>query len=138
VGRRSSSPVPGRVLAAGTGAVLVVLLSGCSSASQPDVTRVVTAFEDPAGDPRARCDLLAPATRTTFEADASASCNAAIGHVPLAGGGVRSVEIWGGGAQVRLSGDTLFLTQTGTGWRVTAAGCRSHGEAPYDCAVKGP
>ena len=61
-----------------------------------------------------------------------------LADVPLRGGTVGSVEIWGGDAQVRLGADTLFLTRTDTGWKVTAAGCESRGEAPYDCEVDGP
>ena len=66
------------------------------------------------------------------------ACAEAIEQVTLEGGEVESVEIWGGNAQVRLTGDTLFLTQTRSGWRVIAAACRSRGEAPYDCEVDGP
>jgi hypothetical protein len=127
----------GRWFLAGVGA-LAVLLTGCASASEPDVSGIATAFEDPSGDPQARCDLLAPVTLATFESDASAPCADAIADVPLPGGDVRSVEIWGGDAQVRLGSDTLFLTQTDAGWRVTAAGCESRGGAPYDCQVEGP
>jgi hypothetical protein len=127
----------GRLLLAGAGA-LAVLLTGCASASEPDVSKVATAFDDPSGDPQARCDLLAPATRATFESDSSATCADAIGDVPLQGGTVSSVQIWGGDAQVRLGGDTLFLTETDGGWKVTAAGCESRGQAPYDCQVDGP
>jgi hypothetical protein len=126
----------GRALLAGAAAL--ALLTGCSSAAEPDVSGVATAFENPAGDPQTRCDLLAPATLATFEADASAPCADAIADVALSGGDVSSVEVWGGDAQVRLGGDTLFLTETDAGWRVTAAGCESRGEAPYDCEVEGP
>jgi hypothetical protein len=116
----------------------VLLTSGCASASRPDVQRVAAAFEDPAGDPQGRCDLLAPTTLETLEADASAPCADAIGAIPLTGGAVRAVEVWGDGAQVRLAGDTVFLVETGTGWKVTAAGCEPRGSAPYDCEVEGP
>ncbi len=115
-----------------------VVLTGCSSMQQPEVERVAATFEDPGADPRTRCDLLAPATLAAFEEDESAACAEAIDQAPLEGGEVESVEIWGGDAQVKLSGDTLFLTETRAGWRVTAAACRSRGEAPYDCEVEGP
>jgi hypothetical protein len=118
--------------------VAAVLLTGCSSMQRPEVERVAITFEDPGADPEARCDLLAPATLVAFEQDESASCTEAIEQVPLEGGDVELVEIWGGDAQVRLSGDTLFLTETRAGWRVTAAACRPRGEAPYDCEVEGP
>jgi hypothetical protein len=115
-----------------------LLLTGCSSMQQPEVEEVAATFEDPGADPEARCDLLAPATLAAFENDESAECAESIEQVPLEGGEVESVEIWGGNAQVRLAGDTLFLTETRAGWRVTAAACRSRGEAPYDCEVDGP
>ena len=121
--------------------VLVVAalpLTGCASMQQPEGEQVATRFEDAGADPGARCDLLAPATLATLEQDESASCAEAIEAVPLGGGPVESVEIWGGDAQVRLSDDTLFLTETRAGWRVTAAGCRSRGEAPYECELEGP
>jgi hypothetical protein len=127
----------GRWLLAGAGA-LAVLLTGCSSASEHDVSGVATAFEDQSADSQQRCDLLAPATLATFESDESAPCADAIADVPLPGGKVTSVEVWGGDAQVRLGSDTLFLTETDAGWRVTAAGCESRGEEPYHCEVDGP
>jgi hypothetical protein len=113
-----------------------VLLSGCSSAQRADVEAVATTFADPAGDPQTRCGLLAPTTLESFEESESAPCTEAIGQLPLEAGEVRSVEVWGGDAQVKLTGDTLFLTETHSGWRVTAAACRPEHEAPYDCEVE--
>jgi len=123
-------------LAAVTGATLLV--TGCSSLEQPEAERVATTFEDQAESPEARCDLLAPATLATLEQDQHAPCVEAIGTLPLEGGEVRSVGIWGSDAQVRLTGDTLFLTQTDSGWRVVAAACMPREDAPYDCEVDAP
>jgi hypothetical protein len=127
---------PGQVIRGGAVLVLAAVLTGCSSTQEPEVQRVATAFENAGGDPEARCDLLAPTTLAALEEDQSSSCTEAIGQLPLAGGEVRSVEVWGGDAQVRLAGDTLFLTETKAGWRITAAACRPQGEAPYDCEVE--
>jgi hypothetical protein len=113
----------------------VLLLSGCSSAQRADVEQVATTFTDPSSDPEARCDLLAPATLDSFEQSTSAPCTEAIEQLPLDAGEVRSVEVWGADAQVKLGGDTLFLTETHSGWRITAAACRPQGDAPYDCEV---
>jgi hypothetical protein len=99
---------------------------------------VATTFANPSGSPEARCDLLAPATLDSFEKSESAPCAQAIEQVPLDAGEVRKVEIWGGDAQVTLTGDTLFLTETDSGWRVAAAACRARAEAPYDCELEGP
>ena len=115
-----------------------LLLTGCSSAQQPEVEKAAATFDDPSGDASARCDLLAPATLAAFEKDQKASCADAVGQLSLHGGAVTSVQVWGGGAQVRMAGDTVFLTETTKGWRVTAAGCTSQGDAPYDCEVEGP
>ena len=122
------------LLLVGAGAVL---LAGCSSASRPEVEEVATTFEDPSADPRVRCDLLAPTTRVALEEEASAPCEEAIEELQLPGGEVTGVEIWGGDAQVRLDGDTVFLTETSAGWRVSAAACTERPERPYDCEVEG-
>jgi hypothetical protein len=114
----------------------VLLLGGCSSAQRADVEQVATTFADPSGDPEARCDLLLQATLESLEKSESAPCTEAIGQLPLDAGEVRSVQVWGRDAQVMLSGDTLFLTETHSGWRVTAAACRPQGDAPYDCEVE--
>ena len=115
-----------------------LLLTGCSSAHQPEVERVASTFEDPSGDPEERCDLLAPGTLVAFEHGESAPCTEAVQDLPVEGGSVESVEIWGGNAQVKLAGDTVFLTETSAGWRVTSAACRSKAGAPYECEVDGP
>ncbi|MBN1091708.1 hypothetical protein JKP75_03450 [Blastococcus sp. TML/M2B] len=121
-----------------SGVVAVLALASGCAAGADDARAVATAFEDPAGDPAQRCGLLAPASRAALESDGSASCAALIGELPLPGGDVTSVEVWGGEAQVRIGGDVVFLTETGAGWRVTAAACERRGEAPYDCEVEGP
>jgi hypothetical protein len=39
---------------------------------------------------------------------------------------------------VKLAGDTLFLDQTSTGWKISAAGCRlTSPDEPYDCELEG-
>ena len=117
-------------------ALAVLLVSGCSSTQQPEVQRVATAFEDAGGDPGARCDLLTPKALAALQKSESQSCADAIGQLPLDGGKVESVQVWGGDAQVKLSGDTVFLTETHTGWKVSAAACQPNADAPYDCEVQ--
>ena len=121
-------------LLASLGAVL--LATGCASAQRPEVERVATTFEDASGDAQERCDLLMPKTLEQLEEQVGKPCTEGIGDVPVEGGRVESVEVWGGDAQVRLSGDTVFLTETPTGWRVAAAGCTPQAEGPYDCEVE--
>jgi hypothetical protein len=112
------------------------VLAGCASAQAPDVEELATAFEDPSGDPQARCDLLIPTALAAFEESEGAPCAEAIEDLPLEGGSVESTEIWGGDAQVKIGGDTVFLSETKAGWRVTAAACTPQGEKPYDCEVE--
>lgn len=64
------------------------------------------------------------------------SCPVQLASLPDPGT-VRSVEIWGDAAQVRFTGDTVFLLRFPDGWRIGAAGCTSRGDAPYDCEVRG-
>jgi len=131
-----ATPTTGVLAAAGL--VATALLTGCAELEEDEVAGVARAFEDPAAAPANRCALLAPSTLETLEFDESVPCADAIGQVPLPGGAVESVEVWGGDAQVRLGGDTVFLTETPSGWKVTAAACEPRGELPYDCQVEGP
>jgi hypothetical protein len=131
VSRRTALPLLGVA-----GVSLLGLLTGCSSASQPEVEKVAATFENPSANPQARCDLLAPTTLESVEQ--SSPCTDALPHLPFQGGDVRQVQVWGGGAQAKIGSDTVFLTRTDKGWKVTAALCQPRGEAPYDCQVEGP
>lgn len=131
------------MIRAGSGAALGVagvLLCACANPSSLDAARSATAFASEAGarDAAAACALLTPTTRAALEHVDDLPCLAALPRHPVGSGTVRSVEVWGTWAQVRLDDDTLFLTRTADGWRVAAAGCEPHGDAPYDCRVVGP
>ena len=130
------SSVPRRSGALIATAALALLASGCASVEQPEVERVATSFEDSSGDPQGRCDLLMPDTAEQLEEQLGKSCSEGIGDVPLQGGDVVEVQVWGGDALVRLAGDTLFLSKAPTGWRVAAAVCTPQAEGPYDCEVE--
>jgi hypothetical protein len=123
----------GALLAAGA---LALLASGCASAERPEVERVATTFEDSSGDPQGRCDLLMPDTAKQLEDQLGKPCAEGIGDVPLQGGDVVEVQVWGGDALVRLGGDTLFLSEAPAGWRVAAAACTPQAGGPYDCEVE--
>jgi hypothetical protein len=118
------------------GGGLALLAAGCASAEQPQVERVASVFEDPSADASARCDLLLPTAREQLEQDEQSSCVDAINSLPLDGGEVAGVDVWGGDARVRLGRDTVFLSKTPTGWRVAAAACTPRPERPYDCQVE--
>lgn len=115
-------------------AVAAMAAGGCAGLQQPEVEQVAAAFTQ--SGPMDRCALLAPATVAAFEHDESAPCADALGVLDLPGGQVVSSAVWGDNAQVRLTGDTLFLTRTDAGWKVAAAGCIPQGEAPYLCRLE--
>ncbi|MFC7711297.1 hypothetical protein [Micromonospora lupini] len=132
-----------RVAVAPVGTVLAVLaLTGCGA---------VTDRADAAGDVAVRmlsavaekdgagaCALLAPDSAAEIEQSADQPCAEAILEEDLpAPGTVSASDVYGQWAQVRVGGDTVFLAVFPGGWRVVAAGCRSRGERPYDCAIQG-
>ena len=90
------------------------------------------------GDGSAACVLLAPATVDEVESTGGTSCPDAIllQDLPDADQAQES-QAFGRGAQVVLDGDVVFLSIFGDHWLITAAGCTSRGERPYDCTVKG-
>jgi hypothetical protein len=110
-------------------------LAGCAAAEEPEVERVATTFEDSSRDAAQRCALLVPRALERLEEQTQAPCEQAIADLPLEGGPVEAVEVWGGDAQVRLGGDTVFLSRTSSGWRIAAALCAPQPEGPYDCEV---
>ncbi|WP_222264203.1 hypothetical protein [Modestobacter marinus] len=120
-----------------TGLVVALLGAGCASSELPGVERVATLFADPDGDPAERCDLLAPATEAALTTDEGVPCPEALPGLPIGAGAVRSVAVWDREAQVQLTDDTLFLTRTDRGWRVTAAACTARPDRPYVCALEG-
>ena len=94
-------------------AVAAMAVGGCAGLQQPEVEQVAATFTQ--SGPVDRCALLAPATVAALEHDESAPCADALGALDLPGGQVMSSAVWGDDAQVRLTGDTLFLTRTGHG-----------------------
>jgi hypothetical protein len=119
---------------------LVALTAGavaCSSGAQPAVEAVAGRFAGAVArhDGAAACALLTDDARHNTETFGR-SCAAQLAGLPDPGG-VQQVEVWGDAAQVRLAGDTVFLLRFPDGWRVSAAGCTSQEEAPYQCEVQG-
>jgi hypothetical protein len=114
-------------------------LVGCSGSSTAAAPRAAAeAFERAltAGDGTAACRLLAPDTRSAVVQNADGPCPHGLGEERLPPADhVLSTEVWGRAAQVRLDGDTVFLSRFPGGWKVLAAGCTSRPEAPYDCKL---
>ncbi|MFJ6938660.1 hypothetical protein [Streptomyces sp. NPDC101132] len=123
-------------------AAAAVLLAGCGApASRQNAAREAgAAFERAlaAGDHAAACALLAPVTRTRLEEQEERPCAAALGDQDLPrGGAVHGTEVYGRQALLRLTADTLFLSQFRGGWKVVAAGCEPRPDLPYRCTVEG-
>lgn len=123
---------------------VTLLLAGCAgrgSAEDAAVGDAATAFFAAAGSaPAGACDLLAPATRDSIQADGE-DCADALAEV-AADGDVDSaeprVDVYGRDAMVRWGAQTLFLARFDDGWLVTAAGCEPRGkDLPHDCTIEG-
>jgi hypothetical protein len=91
-----------------------------------------------AGDGAAACALLAPETATEVSDTADEPCPDAVvtQDIPEAEA-VRDSQAFGRSAQVVMDGDVLFLAIFDGQWKITAAGCQSRADQPYDCQVRG-
>jgi hypothetical protein len=122
--------------------VTALLLAGCASIGDRAATadaRTMQFFRAlNAGDGAAACALLAPDTAAELESSGGQPCARAILDEDLpAPGAVTATAVYGQHAQVRLTGDTVFLAAFPGGWRVVAAGCTPRAGRPYDCHVSG-
>ena len=126
----------GRITAA---AAITSLVAACAPADAPAARDAGASFQQAVvrGDAAAACALLAQEARGNLESASAESCAQALPALDLPAGGVRSVEVWGGTAQVRLESGVLFLARFRTGWQVTGAGCQPRPDLPYDCSVQG-
>ncbi|AVT35384.1 hypothetical protein [Plantactinospora sp. BB1] len=129
-------------VAVGSAALTVLTVAGCGSvtdrgdAAAAVAVRTLTAVT--AEDGTAACALLAPDTAAELEQSADKPCAEAILAEDLPEPGVVvASDVYGQRAQVRLSGDTVFLAVLPGGWRVVAAGCTARGDEPYDCVLQG-
>ena len=123
-------------------ASVVLVIAGCSG-SNPEAdaaAQVAVEFHRTvsSGTPSAGCDFLAPGVVEKLENGSAGTCGAKLSALNLTPA-TRATEAkaFGSSAQVFLDGDIVFLTKTGGHWKITAAGCTSRGERPYDCDVEG-
>jgi hypothetical protein len=90
------------------------------------------------GELESACSMLAPATVEKLEGKEPGSCARQLERLGLdEAARVLDARSFGNSAQVILEGDTVFLTRSGSGWKITAAGCTPRGERPYDCELEG-
>ena len=130
---------PGRTLQAA--ACLLVL--GAVSSCAVDVTSAVSAAQDfhravGASDWSTACSLLQPETREKTAEQDGGSCEAGLESLQLPEAGtLLKTEAYGREALVEFDGDVVFVAVSGSGWQITAAGCRPRGDSPYSCKVGG-
>jgi hypothetical protein len=122
-------------------AVAVLALTGCGrSSDRASVRAVAEGFYAAAGDHQGAraCALLSADARQAVEKDESAPCARAVGRLQLSGRRARRVELYSTNAAVALKGgDVVYLQDTASGWRVSAAGCRRPGyDSPADCELQ--
>lgn len=123
-------------------ASMVLVITGCSgsNAGADGAAQVAVEFHKmvSAGDPSAGCGLLAPAVVEKLENGSAGTCGEKLSALNLpAATRATEAKAFGSSAQVFLDEDTVFLTKSGDSWKITAAGCTSRGERPYDCDVEG-
>jgi len=121
----------------------VTFLAGCGSQREQDASQVAKRFYSAvaAKDGAAACSQLSEDAVAKLESEEKARCPDAVLELDLGlpGGDDRSTSVYLTTAKVDLSGgDSVFLDQTGNGWRVSAAGCQPQPgeEKPYDCEVE--
>jgi hypothetical protein len=115
-------------------------LSACSAGPHRDAVSAtavsfVSALERKDG--AAACQLLTSDAHQSVSGATNIQCAKAILSVDEQGTTVRSVQVWGDAAQVRVGSDVLFLRRMSPGWRISAAGCQAQPKGPYDCEVGG-
>jgi hypothetical protein len=92
-------------------------------------------------DDRAACSQLSEDTRTELESQEKQACRRALDALDLKGGSVTRVQVFVTNAKADLSsGDSVFLDQGPSGWRLSAIGCEVQGgkpaDRPYDCELQ--
>jgi hypothetical protein len=122
----------------------VLATAGCGRAADRDEVRSVTehflgAVE--AGDGELACGDLSTDTRKALESQEQRDCRDAVGELQLEPGATERVEVYVTNAKVDLaSGQSVFLSRTQEGWRLSAVGCEPEAgepaEQPFDCEVE--
>jgi hypothetical protein len=115
---------------------LVLAISGCGRSGDRESVQVVAdrffaAFQS--GDGEQACAQLSPETRSTLESQEQSECRDSVTELDLQGGAVVRVDVFVTNAVVELSsGESAFLDDGDTGWRLSAVGCSAEASAPAD------
>lgn len=119
-------------------AAVVLAAAGCTSSPHRElVSSVARTFvtDLERGDGSGACQLLTADAQHSASGATDLPCAKAITSITEHGSAVHGVQVWGDAAQVRLGDDVVFLRRVSGAWRVSAAGCTSRPEGPYDCTV---
>ena len=122
---------------------LVLVTNGCAGSQDGTASAVAQEYAAAlgAGDGARACAVLAPSVRDELEQSSGKPCGEAVIEEAVPGEGENEgnvlVEVYGTSAQIRLSGDVLFLTRFQHTWRITAASCSSTPREVYECRIKG-
>jgi hypothetical protein len=89
------------------------------------------------GDGEAACRLLIEGAVGEVKRSEGRPCPQAITSMSLpTSDRAALVDVYGINARVVTDSDVLFLSNSGAGWKVIAAGCREQsGDRPYSCLV---
>ncbi len=129
---------------AATAAVLLVT-PGCGGVEERRSSAVAAALDFERAlhvrDAAAACRALAQGIREEVAQSSRAGCEQGVFDEQLPPAeetreDVHGVDVNGRQARVVLTGDTLFLSQFSSGWKVVAAGCVPRPRQPYQCTLK--
>ena len=86
----------------------------------------------------AACALLTTEARLELVSSQGEPCTKAVVALRVGAPPVDRIQVWvTNGSAVASRGKWLFLDDTGSGWRVSAAGCAPRpGGRPYDCDLE--
>ena len=123
--------------------LLAVALAGCAQSDDRATVQATTErfLRAHGADQGAiACAALSSDTREALESQEGRPCPQAIGSVELGGGPVVQVDVTVTSAKVDLAGgESVFLSEQASGWRISALGCRSAGaptDMPFDCELE--
>jgi hypothetical protein len=124
-------------------AVVAVLLAGCGASDRaPDVDAVAQRFHEAIGrqDGEAACAELAEEAKSKLEQQEGKPCEEAILGLDLPDSAeIARTTVYVTNASVDLAaGGTAFLSQSDSGWKISAAGCvATVPDLPYECELEG-
>jgi hypothetical protein len=108
---------------------------GSERAARHSAERFYAAFET--GDGDGACAELTEGAQSALERNKQRPCAQAVLDLELSPASPASVQVAVTSAVVETEeGDTAFLDQTSSGWKISAVGCEEVVGEPYECEVE--